>query len=162
MVPVVIVLTPHFGQSIFSAGVVDNRDNLARKVPIPMTYSEKIAAAPAGSLHHLEPEKAKRLGGQTMYVPSVADVLAAIREIPIGETRTNHQLRQRLAKIGNADTACPFQTNRYWKWLAFACEEEGGEQLPWWRVLKNGKLHDSFPGGPDHQRKLLLSDGVTF
>ena len=107
----------------------------------------KLAAGPPASFHVLEPEKAKRMNGKTLYIPSVADVRRAIESIPFGQMRTIPQLRAQLAKQGGADVACPAVTIKYWKWMAFAAEDEGGPELPWWRVTKDGKPSDLLPGG---------------
>jgi 6-O-methylguanine DNA methyltransferase, DNA binding domain len=128
------------------------------------SFLRKVQTAPAGSFHVLEPEKAKRLNAATMYIPSPGDVAAAINAIPSGETRTLREIRQRLAVVGQAETACPAKTVVYWKWLAAATEELEGQasefSIPWWRVLKDGKPSRHMPGGIEHQIALLRDEGV--
>ncbi|MBS1728081.1 MAG: MGMT family protein [Armatimonadetes bacterium] len=126
-----------------------------------MKYTAKIESADPASFHVLDPEKAKRLSAKSLYIPSVADVREAINAIPAGKTKTIVELRKILAIKGNADTACPAKVNGYWKWMAFAAEEEGGEPLPWWRVLKDGKVSRHMPGGVDAHRARLKAEGVT-
>ena len=125
-----------------------------------MKFHKKLSEAAPGSFHVLDPEKAKRLGGATLYIPSTDDVRAAINGIPFGETRTIVQLRNQLAKEAGADVACPAKTIGYWKWMAFATEDEGGEPLPWWRVLKDGKIGNLLPGGAEAHRERLRNEGV--
>ena len=82
-----------------------------------------------------------------MFIPSVSDVATAIQQVPYGATLTTAQMRSKLAQENGAETTCPFKVNQYWKWLAFAAENEGGLQLPWWRITKDGKPYDKLPGG---------------
>src|SRR5580658_8394066 len=99
-------------------------DHIAVENSILMkTYCELLLQAPASSFHVLDPEKAKRLKGKTMFIPSPLDVARAIAEIPAGETRTTADLRRLLAEGANAETACPAAINKYWKWIAAANEE---------------------------------------
>ena len=124
---------------------------------------EKLRTAPASSFHVLEPEKATRMNAKTLFIPSVEDVAKAIAAIPKGQTRTINELRNDLAATGNAETACPAKTIKYWKWLAAAHEELEGESqydIPWWRVLKDGKPSRHMPGGIEAQTALLRSEGV--
>jgi hypothetical protein len=128
-----------------------------------ITFLEKLKLSPEGSFHVLEPAKAKRMKAGTMYIPSPLDVARAIAAIPEGETRTLMELRRALAATGKAETACPFITSRYWKWLAYAYDEAVKEPpftVPWWRVLKDGKPGKLLPGGIERQTELLEQEGV--
>jgi hypothetical protein len=123
-----------------------------------MKFHEKLNAAPSASFHVLDPVKAKRMNGATLYIPSPNDVRAAIDAIPHGEMNTIPELRRQLAKAGGADVACPAATIKYWKWMAFAAEVEGGQPLPWWRVTKDGKPSELLPGGIEVHREKLRSE----
>jgi 6-O-methylguanine DNA methyltransferase, DNA binding domain len=128
------------------------------------TPLNRIRAAPPASFHVLEPAKAARMNAKTLYIPSVGDVARAISAIPVGETRTIFELRRELARTGNAETACPAVTIKYWKWLAAAQDELEGEseyRIPWWRVLKDGKPSRHMPGGIEAQTALLREEGVN-
>jgi 6-O-methylguanine DNA methyltransferase, DNA binding domain len=127
------------------------------------SFLEKLRSAPAASFHVLEPAKASRMKAKTLYIPSVEDVAKAIAAIPKGQTRTIIELRRDLASIGNAETACPAKTIKYWKWLAAAQGLEAGSvhDIPWWRVLKDGKPSRHMPGGIELQTALLRSEGVN-
>ena len=116
---------------------------------------DKLRTAPASSFHVLEPEKAIRMNAKTLFIPSVEDVAKAIAAIPAGQTRTIIELRNDLAATGNAETACPGKTIKYWKWLAAAQYD-----IPWWRVLKDGKPSRHMPGGIEAQTALLRNEGV--
>lgn len=128
-----------------------------------LSYPEKLRMAPPASFHVLDPAKAKRLNARTLYIPSPDDVAEAIRAIPAGQTKTIVELRRDLAAHGDAETACPAATNKYWKWLAHAATDDDLEQgyhVPWWRVLKDGKPSRHMPGGVERQVALLQAEGV--
>src|SRR3954453_19076639 len=115
-----------------------------------LSLLEKLKTASHSSFETLDEKKSKRMGGvSTLYIPSVDEVADAIKAIPKGETRTIEELRAALAKIGKADTACPAKTLKYWKWMADLPEELKVENqsfdIPWWRVLKDGKPSRHMP-----------------
>ena len=124
---------------------------------MPDKYRAKLQAAPEASFHVLEPEKAKRMNAATLYIPSTEDVKKVISEIPCGSTMTVVEIRLKLAREHNAETACPAVTIKYWKWFAYAMEDEGGEEIPWWRVLKDGKVNDTLPASHFDR---LVAEGV--
>ena len=127
------------------------------------TFLSKLEQAPAASFHVLDPAKAARMNAATLYIPSPQDVAEVIRAIPRGQTRTIVELRHTLAQLGGADTACPAKTIKYWKWMAQAeaeIESSSAFAVPWWRVLKDGKLSKYGPGGLEHQAALLRAEGV--
>ncbi len=107
----------------------------------------------------LDPAKAKRMGAATMYIPSPEDIRIAILEIPRGETRTLLDIRRHLAIQNHADITCPSATTKYWKWVAGAAAEDPSDpvfgSVPYWRVLKDGKLSPYLPGGVLEQQRLL-------
>jgi hypothetical protein len=61
-------------------------------------------------------------------------------------------------------TILPSRTTLYWKWLAAATAELNGADspyaIPWWRILKDGKLSPVMPRGIANQRRLLGDEGV--
>ena len=129
------------------------------------TILEKLKNEPEGVVEILDAVKSKRMGGvKSNYLPSVEEVAAAIKSIPTGQTKTIRELRSGLAKIANTDTACPAKILKYWKWMANLSDESKLENsqydIPWWRVLKDGKPSRHMPGGVEHQKKLLRSEGV--
>ncbi|MBM4412258.1 MAG: MGMT family protein [Chloroflexi bacterium] len=130
----------------------------------PKTILHKLETAPAGSFHVLDGAKATRIRANTMYVPSPRDIAEAIRAIPYGHTRSLRDIRHDIAVAHHADITCPSRTTVYWKWLAHAtvelCDTPSPFAIPWWRVLKEGKLSQHMPGGVAHQRALLQREGV--
>jgi hypothetical protein len=138
---------------------------VAEKEAMPrQSFTEKLACAPASSFHVLDPAKAARMKAKTMFIPAPADVAGVIAAIPEGETRTIVELRRELAVQGQAETACPAATIKYWKWIANAYDEPRGTESPyevaWWRVLKDGKPSRHMPGGVERQVALLRAEGV--
>jgi alkylated DNA nucleotide flippase Atl1 len=125
----------------------------------------KLNNSPLGFIERLDEIKSKRMGGvNTNYIPSVDDVANIINSIPKGQTRTIKDLRRELAKLHQTDTACPAKIIKYWKWMANLSDELKEVyikyDIPWWRVLKDGKLSKHMPGGVAQQKKLLDSEGV--
>lgn len=126
-----------------------------------MKFTTKLAEAPAGSFHVLDPAKAKRMGAATMYIPSPDDIRAIVDALPKGSTVELAQVRKQLAANHNADTACPWATRTYWTWMAWAMETESGPALPWWRVTKDGGAYAKLPGGIEAHRTRLAGEGVV-
>jgi hypothetical protein len=128
------------------------------------TMLKKITNAPTGSFHVLEASKAARLRASTMYIPSPLDIAQAIQLIPYGHTRLLRDIRQDIAVAHDADITCPSRTTLYWKWLAALTAELAGTPspytIPWWRVLKDGKLHQHMPGGLEQHRAMLQLEGI--
>lgn len=126
----------------------------------------KLNNAPQGITERLDEIKSKRMGGGTTnYIPSVKDVAGVINAIPKGQTKTIQDLRAELATLHKTDTACPAKVLKYWKWMANLPDElkevYNKYDIPWWRVLKDGKPSRHMPGGVAQQKKLLASEGVV-
>lgn len=131
-----------------------------------LSLLEKLQTAPQANFNILDSIKSKRMGGvRTLYIPSVEEVAQAIKAIPKGKTKTIEELRAFIANLGNAETACPAKTIKYWKWMACLPEELQAKNpkyiIPWWRVLKDGKPSRHMPGGISNQLVILKSEGVT-
>jgi 6-O-methylguanine DNA methyltransferase, DNA binding domain len=130
----------------------------------PTSILHKLETAPAGSFHALDSAKAARMRANTMYIPSPLDIAEAIRAIPHGQTRSLRDIRHDIAVAHHADITCPSRSTLYWKWLAHASVELGDTPspyaIPWWRVLKDGKLNPQMPGGIVNQRTLLQREDV--
>lgn len=126
---------------------------------------QKLKNAPQGITEILDDNKSKRMGGATSnYIPSVTEVAKLINSIPKGQTRTINELRTDLAKFHNTDTACPAKIIKYWKWMANLPDDlkltNNQYDIPWWRVLKDGKPSRHMPGGIAYQRKVLHTEGL--
>lgn len=126
---------------------------------------KKLKNAPQSITEILNDVKSNRMGGATTnYIPSVTEVALLINSIPVGQTRTIKELRFELAKLHNTDTACPAKILKYWKWMANLPDDikltNNQFDIPWWRVLKDGKPSRHMPGGVEYQMKLLNNEGV--
>ena len=112
----------------------------------------------------MDPDKAKRFGGDTMAIPAPIEVDEIMRKVPFGQTITIADIRAAVAEKHHADVACPF-TCGIFAWIsAHAAEEakEGGDMdiTPFWRTLKSdGSLNPKYPGGIEQQRELLEAEG---
>ena len=91
------------------------------------SYGDKLASAPPAAVYVLDETKAARLKAATMYIPAPAEVAGMIAASPPGETRTQRDLRAEFQAQGLAQTVCPASINKYWRWLAWASDEEGGD-----------------------------------
>jgi len=121
------------------------RNDLPRVVPIPAKMQS-------------------RLGTGTMVVPSPVEVDEIMRQVPRGKLITINDIRARLAQQHGTDTACPMTTGIFAWIAAHAAEEaaaEGADEItPYWRTLKaGGELNPKYPGGVEHQKRLLESEG---
>ena len=121
------------------------RTDLPRVVPIPAKMQS-------------------RLGSGTMVVPSPVEVDEIMRQVPRGKLITINDIRARLAQQHGTDTACPMTTGIFAWIAAHAAEEaasEGADEItPYWRTLKaGGELNPKYPGGVEHQKRLLESEG---
>jgi alkylated DNA nucleotide flippase Atl1 len=99
-----------------------------------------------------------------VLIPKPLDVDALIRRIPEGKLVTVTQIRERLAKDFQADTACPLCTGIFLRIAAEVAEEDLREGkmpvTPYWRVLKaDGGLNEKFPGGTEAQAARLKGEG---
>ncbi|MDO8513050.1 MAG: MGMT family protein [bacterium] len=115
-------------------------------------------------IKNLEPEAAIRWDGESMIIPSPMDVNNIMKLVPEGKLITINEIRHSLAKKFKTEICCPL-TSGIFAWIsAYAAEQEKGEgkadYTPWRRTLKSGgQLNEKYPGGIDHQKILLESEG---
>ena len=109
----------------------------------------------------LDEKAQKRLNAKTMVVPKPTDICDTIKDIPKGKLITTTEIRKRLAKKYNTDTACPLTTGIFINICANASATLNNN-IPYWRVLKsNGELNPKFPNAFDEQISLLENEGFT-
>ena len=90
-----------------------------------------------------------------MVKPSPDTVEALIGKVRKGKIATVSQLREKIAKDFNVETACPAATL---KALQLISKKEDAKCF--WRIVKaKGELISKFPRGAEGQAELLLSEG---
>jgi alkylated DNA nucleotide flippase Atl1 len=130
------------------------------------TWHEKLERAQPPKVTAIPPRMRKRLGTGTMLIPTPLEVDALIRTIGSGQLTTYSRLREVLAAMHCADTACPMATGIF-VWIAAHAAEEarlaGKTRItPYWRVVKDdGSLNPRFPGGAKAQAEKLRAEGHT-
>ncbi len=108
--------------------------------------------------------KAAERWGNTMYIPSPAEVDAEMKKIRKGKLITINGIRQKLASQHKTDITCPITTGIF-SWIAAHAsveQQEAGKKrvTPYWRTLKTGGIiNPKYPGGEALQKKILESEG---
>ncbi len=108
----------------------------------------------------------KKLGKGSVLIPHPLDVDLLIRKVPRGRLITDSFLRERLARMFDADVTCPESTAAFVRMLAGAAEEDlraGRTRVtPYWRVVRDdGSLNEMTRAGIKRQTMLLLKEGHT-
>ncbi|MHC4698239.1 MAG: hypothetical protein ACYTFA_16020 [Planctomycetota bacterium] len=119
-----------------------------------------------GKIFAIPPRMQKRFGTGTMLIPKPLDVDAVIRKVRRGRLVTQSEIRNKLAKDSQADSACPMTTGIFIRIVAEAAEEDrraGKKRIaPYWRTIRDdGKLNEKFPGGVKAQAARLRQEGFT-
>ena len=91
----------------------------------------------------------------TMVKPSSDTVKAIVRKIRKGKIVTLDQLREKVAKDFQVDTACPASTTK-----ALQILSKENKPVCYWRVVKKkGELFPKFPNGVEGHAALLENEG---
>jgi len=109
-----------------------------------------------------DPKAIARYGGPKMLIapPLAYDEIMA--KVPAGKLLTADSIREYLAKKHQADFTCPLTAGIFMNIVAYASEERGVEETPYWRTLKkDGELNPKYPGGIEKQQELLEAEGHT-
>lgn len=137
---------------------------MARQFTSRTSWREKLERTDHSKIVEIPPSMSKRMGTGTMLIPKPLDVDALIRKAGKGRLVTVSQIRSRLARDNNVDTACPLTTGIFVRIAAEAAEEDlrnGRKQItPYWRVIRDdGSLNEKFPGGVKAQSQRLKQEG---
>jgi hypothetical protein len=129
-------------------------------------WREKMDPPGLPKVVRIPPTRRKKLGGESMLVPSPRDVDAVIRGVRKGRIISVGEIRRYLAAKYSADVTCPLTTGIFVRIAAEAANEaarEGASRItPYWRVVKDdGSLYPKFPGGADAQAARLRDEGHT-
>lgn len=83
-----------------------------------------------------------------------------MRMVPRGEVITTSYISRYLAQAYGVGAAQAIVSTLFVSIAAWASDCSAGEQLPYWRTLKdNGELIGQFPGGATAQRAALEGEG---
>ena len=92
-----------------------------------------------------------------MVKPSLSSVKAIVKKIRKGKLVTIEQIREKLAKDFNVQTACPASTTK-----ALVILSKEPKSVCYWRVVKkNGELLAKYPKGVEGHASLLKKEGFT-
>lgn len=102
--------------------------------------------------------------GGRLLLPTPMLIVEEMKAVPAGELVSVPELRQRLARRFEADSACPLMTGIFYNIIAGATEESlaaGNPALaPYWRIVPpNGTLSPKTPAGPEVQARHLEAEG---
>jgi hypothetical protein len=100
--------------------------------------------------------------GDSVVLASGTDVYDHMMKVPLGRLQTLTVLCRKLATKYNVDYCCTLTTGIQVN-IAANASLELGEELPFWRTIKNdGSLNPKYPGGVDAQLKRLTEEGFSF
>ncbi len=109
-----------------------------------------------------DPAVIRKYGGSRMYFAPPIEYDRVMRQVPRGQVVTVGDIRQLLAKQNGADFTDPLTAGIFVQIAAWACEQRGDRETPYWRTLKtNGELNPKYPGGAEAQKALLECEGHT-
>ena len=107
---------------------------------------------------------AKRFGCGNMLIAAPIEYDEVMKKIPQGKLITTDEIRAYLAKRYKADFTCQLTAGIFINIAANASQERensGSREItPYWRTLKKGgELNEKYPGGIDHQKYILETEG---
>lgn len=112
----------------------------------------------------ITPKMSQRWGQGTIVIPAPIEVNEIMGQVPPGKLITINEIRRYLARKHGATIGCPLTTGIFARIAANAAEQERAagqtEITPYWRTLKSGgELNEKYPGGIEHQKRLLEEEG---
>lgn len=100
--------------------------------------------------------------GDTMVIAPPLDYDKIIKEIPCGKLMSTESIRKYISKKYNASSTCPLTCGIFINIVAYASEERGVDETPYWRVVKkDGELNEKYPFGTEGQKLRLEKEGHT-
>lgn len=104
----------------------------------------------------------EKYGGNRMYFAPPIDYDSMMKLVPCGKVTTVGELRKYFAAKNGADFTEPITAGIFVSIAAWASEQRGENQTPYWRTLKaNGELNAKYPGGVEAQKEKLEAEGHT-
>lgn len=120
--------------------------------PKIIPYSAKLPCGKALAKQGARP-------GDTVVLVQPLEVREVMSTVPQGKLITLNEICRRLAVKHGADYCCTLTAGIFVMTAANAAEETGDE-LAYWRTVKNdGELNAKFPGGGDAQAARLEREG---
>lgn len=104
-------------------------------------------------------EKQGARDGDSVVMAPPREVNEIMAQVPEGKLMTLNQICRQLAEKHGADYCCTLTTGIFVMTAANAAEE-AGEDVPYWRTIKNtGELNPKYPGGAEQHKDLLEREG---
>lgn len=98
------------------------------------------------------------IGDKVVLAPPL-DVNEIMAQVPEGKLLTLNDICHQLAEKYKVDYCCTLTTGIFVMTAANAAQETG-EDVPYWRTIKNtGELNAKYPGGLEGHKKLLEKEG---
>lgn len=86
------------------------------------------------------------------------DVYEIMKNVPEGKLITLNQICEKLSKKYNTKFCCTLTTGIFVT-IAVNASFEAGDDVPYWRTIKNnGELSEKFPGGLEQHKFLLKKE----
>jgi len=95
-----------------------------------------------------------------MYISSPSEISEIIKLIPKGKIMSTKQIAQKLSEKHNVDYTCGLTTGIFVAIIANYVEQDGIDNIPYWRVVKNGNiLYETYLREPSQQENYLKKEG---
>ncbi|MEO0981929.1 MAG: hypothetical protein AAFX03_04685 [Pseudomonadota bacterium] len=132
------------------------------------SWEEKLATGGPHEVKTAPKNFADIKAGQTMLIPSSAQLVDAVESLPAGASLNMKELRAKLAEGAGAEIACPVCTGiqlRIVAEVANAKLEAGvapDEVTPVWRVIEPGApITKKLEAGPERFMALRRAEGLS-
>lgn len=137
------------------------QEKLADKPGYPKVLTLQAGFPCYNALHKMGAE-----AGDLVALVNPSDVVALMRQVPLGRLTTLVEICRRLARKYQVKGCCTLTAGIFVMTAANAAEEarqEGRDLgIPYWRTLKaDGYLNEKFPGGLEGHKALLEAEGFT-
>lgn len=137
------------------------QEKLADKPGYPKVLTLQAGFPCYNALHKMGAEV-----GDPVVLVNPSDVIALMRQVPVGRLTTLVEICQWLARKYQVKGCCTLTAGIFVMTAANAVEEakrEGRDLgIPYWRTLKaDGYLNEKFPGGLEAHKALLEAEGFT-
>lgn len=99
--------------------------------------------------------------GDSVVLAPGQEIYDLMKKVPRGKLQTLNILCEKLASNHGVDYCCTLTTGIYVN-IAANASEEMGDNMPYWRTIKNdGSLNPKYLGGMEKQRDKLQEEGFV-